>query len=375
MSSPGRSESSNTSNTRHPLSSAPLVGCWHDYHVDDSLLLDELELVVVVDNETDTLSSIDPGVGQLPELAALMGRVEPSLYFQGHPGIVVFDRLCVACHGFSVLATARIGEQTRTVLFDIGPSADIWLDNADRLGIDLASIETVFLSHWHADHSGGLPAVAEAIASARRAAGLESPVVDLHPERPDQRGVQIPSGPIAMLPPEPTFAEIEAAGATIETYSQTHPVAKLFTGSGMIDRVTDYETGLAGHHTFIGDEGRPDPLILDERFLAARVKGRGITVLSACSHAGVVNACLAAKRLFLETPVDVILGGYHLAGRGMEERIEATVRDLSELIQPRLVAPGHCTGWRAKAELASAFSPDRYGPSVVGSRYRLAAEE
>jgi 7,8-dihydropterin-6-yl-methyl-4-(beta-D-ribofuranosyl)aminobenzene 5'-phosphate synthase len=69
--------------------------------------------------------------------------------------------------------------------------------------------------------------------------------------------------------------------------------------------------------------------------------------------------------------VDVVLGGYHLSGKAMETRIEATVRDLRDRIRPRLVAPGHCTGWRAKAALAQAFAPGRYGPSVVGSTYAL----
>lgn len=97
-------------------------------------------------------------------------------------------------------------------------------------------------------------------------------------------------------------------------------------------------------------------------------------MLSACSHAGVVNACLGAKALFPDEPVDTVLGGYHLAGGLMEPRIDETVRDLVERVQPRIVAPGHCTGWRAKAALANAFAPGRYGPSVVGSRYRLTAE-
>jgi 7,8-dihydropterin-6-yl-methyl-4-(beta-D-ribofuranosyl)aminobenzene 5'-phosphate synthase len=57
----------------------------------------------------------------------------------------------------------------------------------------------------------------------------------------------------------------------------------------------------------------------------------------------------------------------------MEERIDATVRDLLGRVAPRVVAPGHCTGWRAKAALAAAFSPGRYAPSVVGSRYRMVA--
>jgi 7,8-dihydropterin-6-yl-methyl-4-(beta-D-ribofuranosyl)aminobenzene 5'-phosphate synthase len=57
----------------------------------------------------------------------------------------------------------------------------------------------------------------------------------------------------------------------------------------------------------------------------------------------------------------------------MEPRIEPTVRDLDARIAPRLVAPGHCTGWRAKAKLAGTFAPGRYAPSVVGTMYRLSA--
>jgi 7,8-dihydropterin-6-yl-methyl-4-(beta-D-ribofuranosyl)aminobenzene 5'-phosphate synthase len=338
-------------------------------------ILDELALTVVVDNETDTLSSVDAGVAQLPEVASLLGRLAPTREHDGHPGVCVFDQLCVACHGLSVLATARSGAASRTVLFDVGPYGDVWLDNAERLGIELASIEVLFLSHWHADHSGGFPAVVEAIANARAANGLPALVVDVHPDRPDQRGVLLPSGTIALLPPEPTFDEIEAAGGRIVTNDEPHLVGGLFVGSGLIDRVTSYETGLVGHHSFRGERCEADPLILDERFLAAHVRGRGVSVLSACSHAGVVNACLGAMGLFPEVPVDVVLGGYHLAGASMEQRIGDTVRDLAELIRPRIVAPGHCTGWRAKAALATAFAPGRYGPSFAGTRYVLSAAE
>ena len=114
-------------------------------------------------------------------------------------------------------------------------------------------------------------------------------------------------------------------------------------------------------------------MILDERFLAARVRSRGVSVLSSCSHAGVVNAALGALGAFGGEPIDVILGGYHLAGEGMEPRIEPTVHDLANRVRPRVVAPAHCTGWRAKAALAHKFAPGNYGPSVVGSLYALRA--
>ncbi len=257
----------------------------------------------------------------------------------------------------------------------MGPYADVWLDNSERIGIDLAAIELVFLSHWHADHSGGFPEVVAAIAAARSKAGLAPPVVDLHPDRPDQRGVRTPGGAMVLLPPEPTLEAIESAGGEVVLNADAHLVADLFAGSGLIERTTQYETGLDGHITFQGDDCHDDPMILDERFLAAQVKGRGVSVLSACSHAGVVNACLGARALFGGERIDTVLGGYHLAGGAMEDRIEPTVRDLVEVVGPRLMALGHCTGWRAKAALADTFAPGSYGPSVVGTRYTLAARE
>jgi 7,8-dihydropterin-6-yl-methyl-4-(beta-D-ribofuranosyl)aminobenzene 5'-phosphate synthase len=333
--------------------------------------LDELRLTVVVDNETDTLSSIDEGIPQLPEVAGLLRRLPTAREFEGHTGKVVFDRLCCACHGFSVLATGRRGDRERSVLFDVGPYASVWNENAARLGIDLAAIEVVFLSHWHFDHSGGLPEVIAEIAGARRSRGLGPPIVDLHPDRPDQRGI-LQGGTMILLPPEPTFEEIEAAGGVIMQHAGAHALLDgFFFASGRIDRVTAYETGLAGHYTFRGEQGNTDPLILDERFVAGIVRGRGVSVLSACSHAGVINACLAAQARFSGTPIDVVLGGFHLSGKAMEARIDPTIADLKERIHPRVVAPGHCTGWRAKAALANAFAPGNYGPSVVGSRYLL----
>ena len=337
--------------------------------------LDELRLLVVVDNATDTLSSIAEGVPQTPEVAQHLPRVPVTRTHDGHPGKVVFDRLCWAAHGFSVLVTGRRGQDERTILLDVGPYADVWLTNAARLGVDLAKIELVFLSHWHFDHSGALPDVVAALTRARRQAGIGEPVaVDLHPNRPDQRGILQPSGTLTLLPSEPTFEAIEAAGGRVVKHDQAHALADgFFFGSGQIDRVTPYEQGLVGHHTFLGDKGREDPLILDERFLAANVRGRGTTVLSPCSHAGVVNASLGAEAQFEGDPIDVVLGGFHLSGKAMETRIDATVRDLKERIRPRVIAPGHCTGWRATAKLAQAFAPERYGPSAVGTMYTLRA--
>ena len=244
------------------------------------------------------------------------------------------------------------------MLFDVGPYGEVWLANAERLAVDLSSIDVLFLSHWHWDHTGGITTVVAAIAAARDSAGRTPLIVDVHPDRPDQRGILTPFDVFAMLPPEPTLEAIETAGGTVVTHADLHEIADLFLASGDIPRQTSYETGLPGHHTWRGDQVTLDTGIHDERFVAANVRGRGTTVLTACSHAGVVNVGLEARRLLPDQPVDLLLGGCHLAGTTVEDRIEPTVQDLTNLVAPRIVAPGHCTGWRAAAALAT-LQPDR----------------
>ena len=46
--------------------------------------LDALDVLVVVDNESDTLSSVDKGVPQLPELGRLVARVPHLTPTDGH---------------------------------------------------------------------------------------------------------------------------------------------------------------------------------------------------------------------------------------------------------------------------------------------------
>ena len=131
-----------------------------------------MEIVVVVDNETDTLSSVDDGVPQVPEVVHLAARTPASRKYQGHECKTVFDQLCCACHGLSILITGRKDGEQHCMLFDVGPYPDLWLDNARRLAIDVSRIECVCLSHWHFDHSGGFPEVINAVSKARATAGL-----------------------------------------------------------------------------------------------------------------------------------------------------------------------------------------------------------
>jgi len=68
---------------------------------DELVALDSPELLVVMDNETDTLSSIDEGILQIPEEAQLSARTKPDRIYQEHECKTVFDQLYVHCRGRS----------------------------------------------------------------------------------------------------------------------------------------------------------------------------------------------------------------------------------------------------------------------------------
>jgi 7,8-dihydropterin-6-yl-methyl-4-(beta-D-ribofuranosyl)aminobenzene 5'-phosphate synthase len=99
--------------------------------------------------------------------------------------------------------------------------------------------------------------------------------VDLHPSRPDFRGVTLPTFQLS-LEADPTFAEISDAGGKISLNSETHTVLdEFFLISGEIPRVTEYEMGLRRGARFVKEKGmwEKDELIEDERFVVCKLKG------------------------------------------------------------------------------------------------------
>jgi 7,8-dihydropterin-6-yl-methyl-4-(beta-D-ribofuranosyl)aminobenzene 5'-phosphate synthase len=75
------------------------------------------------------------------------------------------------------------------------------------------------------------------------------------------------------------------------------------------------------------------------------VKERDLVVVSVCAHAGIINTVLCAQQITGITEIYAVIGGFHLAGKEYEMRINQTVEKL-RLVKPKLVAPSHCTAWR-----------------------------
>ncbi len=319
---------------------------------------DRLEVLVLVDNLTDSLSTTPKNV--VPEWTGLVTG--------GRMHILSGAAICCAHHGLSLLITAHAGGEKRTLLFDAGPESATLLRNAGILGVELGAIEAVVLSHGHWDHAGGLLAAVEAIARDRAAGDVACYV---HPGMFAQRALQRPTGELTVFEPVPSPDMLAQAGARVVNTREPQVLGGgAFYLSGEIPRRTAYEVGLPGHvrRAVDGHSWEPDPLLMDERFVSVRVKDKGQFMFSACSHAGLINVLTHARETFPEVPLYGVIGGLHLSG-ATEKAIPDTVVDLKKL-GLKLLAPGHCTGWRALAALARELGEELV-PSAVGKRYLI----
>lgn len=322
----------------------------------DVLTVDRLEVLVVVDNVTDSLSSnSNVAVSEWTGLLTA-GRLQ----------LLSGPCTCCAHHGLSLLITAYVGNAKHTVLFDTGPEAATFLRNADILGVDFSVVEAMVLSHGHWDHGGGLVAAIEKTYKARNRQRVDCL---MHPGMFAERALQRPNGELLKFESVPAANALVDAGANVLSTREPQFIADgAFYVSGEIPRVTPYETGFPGH-VRLGADGQswePDPLIMDERFVSVHVKDKGQFIFSACSHAGVVNVLTHARSLFPSVPLYGVMGGLHLAG-ATEKIIPETIADLKQF-GLKLLAPGHCTGWRAISAMAKVFG-DGLVPSAVGKRY------
>ncbi len=325
----------------------------------DILAADRLTVQVLVDNVTDMLSSVPGFVTRESQVLRRAGMIRTA-----------GAALCCANHGLSLVVTAHTAGGARTILFDAGPVDYAVARNGARLGVDFAAIEAVMLSHGHWDHGGGLVQAFDLIHAAN---GGRTVPCYLHPGMFDERAQLQPDGgvfPMDFLPTPETLAKHGAR--PVLTAEPQAALDGAFYISGEIPRRTAYERGLPGQVRRMPD-GRwvPDPLLMDERFLAARVKGKGLVVFSACSHAGIVNVLHAARAAFPDETLHAVMGGFHLSGEN-EEIIPETVRDLGTFGLD-LIIPAHCSGWRAVGALVRAYGEPMVAPAAVGKQFVFGA--
>ena len=182
--------------------------------------VDRLEIQVLVDNVTDTLSTTPPFVTRESALLQRQGM-----------RIMAGAAMCCANHGLSLVITAHTPAGPRTILFDGGPVDYAVERNGVRLGIDFGAIGTVMLSHGHWDHAGGLP---RAIGLIVQANGGRAVPLFLHPGMFRPRGQRQPDGGVLPMDPIPTPDEWALLGAEPVATDAAHCLDAVFFISGEI---------------------------------------------------------------------------------------------------------------------------------------------
>jgi 7,8-dihydropterin-6-yl-methyl-4-(beta-D-ribofuranosyl)aminobenzene 5'-phosphate synthase len=255
--------------------------------------------------------------------------------FGGRPGLI-------RDWGFSAL----VEYGGKRILFDTGNNAEIFARNVQALGVNLRRLDFVVISHRHSDHTAGMSYLLRVNPHVKIYAPKEGFGVF---------GSALPS----------TFYRRDASLADSMRYFNGSPPEVMTFGTPWpraniqwIDSLTEVAPGV----TIISTVSK-NPGTLELRELSLAVRGpEGLVLLVGCSHPGIETIVEAARPL--GDNVAMIFGGLHLVTTPDTAiaRIASALRDRWGVVK---IAPGHCTGEPAFAELRRVFG-DRYRYAGLG---------
>ncbi len=197
-----------------------------------------------------------------------------------------------------------IGED---LLFDTFGDPGVLLNNVRKFNIDLIKIKHIFLSHDDWDHISGLWYLLP---------GRKDITVYLCPGFNQEVKNRILSFGVPVVEVEP-FTEIKEG---------------VFS-TGQIQ-------------SFYGDR-----IIFEQALVIKFLKN--LTIVTGCSHPGIVNVINVVKKHFLKERVYFVLGGLHLKDN-TDEANSCVIKGMRDL-GVRKIAPMHCTGKRATNMIREAF--------------------
>ncbi len=308
--------------------------------------VDKVEVVTLVDNYVDVLLRNSPKVTR-PPLA--LG------------GTIPVDTL-MAEHGLSLLITVEKGDESHCILFDCGYTKIGVPHNMEILDIDTKAIEAIVISHGHMDHTGALYPLMRI---------MKKPLpLTLHPEAfVTSRFLELDDGRRLRFPQ--TLHRQDMTEAGIEVVEERWP--SLLAGgtvmvTGEVERVTDFERGQPNNIIERDGKFEPDP-IRDDQSLVIKVRQKGLVVISGCSHSGIINTVLYARKITGVNTVYAVMGGFHLPVPTFEPIIENTIVELKDM-KPEVIVPMHCTGWQAIKRFSEEF-PSSFILNSVGTKISL----
>lgn len=262
--------------------------------------------------------------------------------------------------------SALIEADGHTILFDTGERPDTVLRNAEELGIDLSTVDTVILSHNHFDHTGGLVTL-------RRALRAENPsaLVETHAGK----GIFLPRSmdqeAINKMPPIPKQLlvsvldvrdEYETLGGRFVIHGKPYELHPGMWVTGPIPRIHPEKNWTPFMRIERNGALEEDTIPEDQALVINTPKG--LVVIAGCGHAGIVNTLEYARVIASGQPVHAVLGGFHLLNL-TDEKVGWTGTKMREFGVEHVLG-AHCTGINAVKLLRDSAHLGR-GTSVVGA--------
>lgn len=256
-------------------------------------------------------------------------------------------------YGFS----AQLLVGNHNILFDTG-SKDALFINSTALGIDLAQVEEIVISHGHFDHTGAVMPFLNKYGGRK---------IYAHSGIFPHRLVSRPGGQVIDIGCKFAYKEAVDVGAEFvftNTFTEIHPGIYL---TGEIPRTTNYED--VGGDFVIERDGQLHKDLLPDDMAMVIDHPEGLVIISGCSHSGMINTLEYCRQKTGRSKVLAYVGGTHLINAS-QERLENTIEAVRRYEVQKLIV-GHCTGFYAAAKLYSQLGPQRVIKMDTGLRWNF----
>lgn len=307
------------------------------------------------------------GAFALTIVAALVGVPHARDAAQGPERVARLDitilSTMLADEGFGEWGFAALVEvDGRRILFDTGANEDTVARNVKALGLDLSDVESVILSHNHADHTSGLLSLRRQLSSSRPRA-LSTMYVGRGIFWPRVMNGQVDDRLSRMRD------SYEATGGRIVEATQPLRLQPGVWLTGPVARVHP-ERNWSGTGRVRSDAGEVEDTVPEDMTLVIQTK-EGLVLLFGCGHAGVINTLEHTRKAIDPAPVKAIIGGLHLFNAD-DKHLEWTAGQLKRFGLQQLIG-AHCTGVEAVYRLRAFAGLTRETCMVgaVGASYSL----
>lgn len=215
------------------------------------------------------------------------------------------------------------------ILFDTGENGDWLIDNIKNLEVNFNQLEAVVISHDHWDHTGGLWKILER--KRLKIYGCPNFSEEFKRRVKDLKSEFIGVDKVTKISShKPSNIERDPAKAGEDIYL-TGEISGLYAGGGIAEQAVIIKTT------------------------------KGISVLTGCSHPGIVKILERIKKEFPKEKFYLVTGGFHLIDQ--DARLLRIIAEEFKKLSVSKVGPTHCTGREAES-----IFKDKYKNNFISIR-------